>query len=120
MQALMHADTLKEGLQFLKTQGQDLTKTIQEQKDSLFTQKIAEDFNRVLGTQDQGCQAGDEQIEEENDALTDLYMQAVASSIQREIDHQEREKRRLEREEKWKEQALKNKEFMENRRQKQL
>lgn len=49
----MHADTLKEGLQFLKTQGQDLTRTIQEQKkDSLFTQKIADDFYRVLGTQD--------------------------------------------------------------------
>ena len=47
-------------------------------------------------------------------------MQAVASSIQREIDHQEREKRRLEREEKWKDQALKNAEFMEKRRQKQL
>ena len=119
-QALMHADTLKEGLQFLKTQGQDLTKTIQEQKDSPFTQQIADDFYRVLGTQDQGCQASEETVEEENDALTDLYMQAVASSIQREIDHQEREKRKQERDQKWKDQEKKNQEFLEKRRQQHL
>ena len=59
-------------------------------------------------------------MEEENDALTDLYMQAVASSIQREIDHQEREKRKMERDKKWKEQEKKNQEFQDKRRQQQL
>ena len=34
----------------------------------------------------------------ENIELSDIYMQAMASSIQREIDHQQREKEKLERE----------------------
>lgn len=46
----MHADTLKEGLNFLKTQGFDVIQKISQlQKDSPLHEKIQEDFSKILG-----------------------------------------------------------------------
>lgn len=45
----MHADTLKDGLSFLKTQGYDVIQKISQlQKNSPMSDKIQEDFDRIL------------------------------------------------------------------------
>ena len=53
---------------------------------------------------------------EQNDVdLSDIYMQALATSIQREIEHQQRQKEKQERVEKRQEQIEKNKKLEEKR-----
>lgn len=124
-QALMQADTLKDGLQLLKKQAEAMIhkiKSCSKSGDGSLKNQILDDFDKALqkdrGTRDLKSKIDVGFFEDAKETgLSDLYLQAMAHGVEREIDHQERQQRQKERQERFQKENQQKEEFYQKRRQ---
>ena len=97
----MQAETLKDGLKLLKKQAEAMIhkiKSCSKSGDGSLKNQILDDFDKALqkdkGTRDLKDKIHAGFFEDPKEmGLSDLYLEAMAQGVEREIEHQERQQR---------------------------